>query len=94
MYAEVSTLFPGQQLCDDFLVSLDILPESLHRASSYLGSRSWSSYLRSGGKRIRILPDFLIAAHAANQADAFITRDRGFYRTHFPRLKVVDPTHP
>ncbi len=94
VYAEVCTLFPSQQLCDDFLASLDVLPESLNRASSYLASRSWSSYLQSGGKRIRILPDFLIAAHATNQADGLITRDRGFYREHFPRLKVIDPTRP
>ena len=94
VYAEVCTLFPGQQLCDDFLASLNVLTESLNKASSFLASRSWSSYLRSGGKRIRILPDFLIAAHATNQADALITRDRGFYREHFPKLKVIDPTKP
>ena len=94
VYAEVCTLFPGQKLCDEFLASLDVLPEPLNRASSWLASRSWSSYLRSGGKRIRILPDFLIAAHATNQADALITRDRGFYRTHFPKLKVINPTAP
>ena len=94
VYAEVCTLFPGQQLCDDFLASLNVVPESLNQASSFLASRSWLSYLRSGGKRTRILPDFLIAAHATNQADALVTRDRGFYRTHFPKLKVIDPTRP
>ena len=68
--------------------------ESLTPATSFLASRYWLSYLRSGGKRIRILPDFLIAAHATNQAEGLITRDRGFYREHFPRLKVIDPTRP
>ena len=93
-YAEVCTMFSQQSECDSFLNDLRIRVESLTPATSFLASRYWLSYLRSGGKRIRILPDFLIAAHATNQADALITRDRGFYREHFPRLKVIDPTRP
>jgi hypothetical protein len=26
------------------------------------------------------------------RADALITRDRGFYRAYFKRLKIVDPS--
>ena len=92
VYAEMCTLFPSQQMCDEFLDSLQLAPEHLNRASCFLASRSWAGYLRSGGKRTRILPDFLIAAHAVNQADCLITRDRGFYRSHFPKLKIIDPT--
>ena len=93
-YAEVCTLFTSQSDCDSFISDFQIRVESLTLATSFLASRYWLNYLRSGGKRIRILPDFLIAAHATNQADALITRDRGFYREHFPKLKVIDPTKP
>ena len=85
-------MFSKQSHCDSFLDELRVRVESLTPATSFLASRYWLSYLRSGGKRNRILPDFLIAAHATNQADALVTRDRGFYRTHFPKLKVIDPT--
>jgi len=46
---------------------------------------------REGG-RDRLLPDFLIGTHAWMRADRFLTRDRGFYRDYFSRLRVLDPS--
>ncbi|MBA3300874.1 MAG: type II toxin-antitoxin system VapC family toxin [Thermoleophilaceae bacterium] len=52
---------------------------------------AWRSYRDAGGPRRRILADFLIASHASVHADRLLTRDRGFYRSHFSRLEVLDP---
>jgi hypothetical protein len=52
-------------------------------------ARSWHTYRRRGGGRDRIAADFLIGGHAAVQCDRLLTRDRGFYRTHFTHLTVV-----
>ena len=41
--------------------------------------------------RQHMITDFLIGAHAKMQANRFITRDRGFYRTYFQGLKIVNP---
>jgi len=43
-------------------------------------------------KRLHVLADFLIGAHALVQADCIISRDLGVYKTYFSDLKVVDST--
>ena len=92
VYAELSIHFERQQECDAFLESSEIRVQALTREAHFLASRVWRIYRQQGGKRVRILADFLIGAHAQEQATRLLSRDRGFYQRLFPSLRLYDPT--
>jgi hypothetical protein len=59
--------------------------------SAILAGEMFRSYLQRGGKRGRVVPDFLVAAHAQIHAERLLARDRGYYRDYFTQLKLWDP---
>jgi predicted nucleic acid-binding protein len=69
--------------------SIRFLASSLE--SSLLAGETFKAHLKRGGKRGRVLADFMIAAHAYVHADRLLTRDRGYYRDYFKKLKVLEP---
>ena len=91
VYAELCVHFGKQEECDEFLNEAQARVEALSREASFLASRVWRTYRRQGGKRSRILADFLIGAHAEVQASCLLSRDRGFYRAMFPELRLAEP---
>jgi predicted nucleic acid-binding protein len=92
VYAELCIHFSAQHDCDAFLQDSQIRVEALSREAHFVASRSWRTYRLQGGKRTRILADFLIGAHAQVQATRLLARDRGFYRKLFPHLELIDPS--
>jgi hypothetical protein len=91
VYAELLSQFSTRTECDNFLSNGEIQVERLTPDASFLAGRSWRAYRSRGGSRTRILPDFLIGAHATLQASRLLTRDRGFYSGAYPDLEVVAP---
>ena len=92
VYYELAVHFRTQAQCDSFLRQTDIRVEALNRSACFLASRVWRAYRKQGGRRSRILPDFLIGAHAQVQASQLLSRDRGLYREMFPSLRLVAPS--
>jgi predicted nucleic acid-binding protein len=92
VYAEVCSQFATQKECDRFFADSVIRVEPLNREALFMASRIWRRYRKQGGSRARILPDFMVGAHAQVQANRLISRNRGFYRSMFPELAVSDPS--
>ncbi|MCC7187041.1 MAG: type II toxin-antitoxin system VapC family toxin [Acidobacteria bacterium] len=70
--------------------NLRFVPSS--QESGVLAGEMFRLYLERGGKRGRVVPDFLIAAHAQHHADRLLARDRGYYRDYFRALNLWDPS--
>jgi predicted nucleic acid-binding protein len=92
VWSETRAAFGGD---DQFLNAMQAAGVAFSPASqktATLAGLSWQKYRASGGKRPRVIADFLIGAHAAAQCDRLLTRDRGYYRQYFARLAIVNPT--
>ena len=63
------------------------------RDAALAAGAAWRTYRARGGTRARVIADFLIGAHALAHADQLLTRDRGFFKSYFRRLALVDPTN-
>jgi predicted nucleic acid-binding protein len=74
-----------------FLDDWNILYVPSSRDSSILAGEMYRAYLRRNRGAKRVLPDFLIGAHAACHAGRLLARDRGFYRDYFTDLTVIEP---
>ena len=92
VWAETVGEFDSTREAQEALDRLGVQFDLLDRAAALDAGGAWRRYREGGGTRDRLVADFLIGAHADRRADRLLTRDRGFYRTYFRRLRVLDPT--
>ena len=88
VYAELVPAVYDRPALDRALQAIGVQLSPLDTAIAWEAGMRWRRYREAGGPRQRIMTDFLIGAHALGAADAFLTRDQGFYRTYFPELSL------
>ena len=89
--AELGRYLASEQELRDFLAACQIDHDPMSMQSALEAARIMRGYARNKGLRERVAPDFLIGAHALQQADALLTTDAAFYRHYFDNLRVVMP---
>ena len=90
--AEIYPALNNEVLFEEFLSDwkLEYIPSS--KESALLAGKYFALYLSKGGPKKKIIPDFLIGAHAFSHADRLLARDRGYLREYFDELQVWDPS--
>lgn len=91
VWAELGAFFPAGDAVRDAMRRLGVEFDALSVDAAMHAGASWRKYRERGGSRDRVIADFLVGAHASAQAERLLTRDRGFYRTYFARLRLIDP---
>lgn len=89
--AEVQAMLDTSVSLMDTLATLGIRFVPTHEAAAMRAGHMNKRFRSRGGRRERVVADFLIGAHALLQCDALITRDAGFFRDYFKGLKLVVP---
>jgi predicted nucleic acid-binding protein len=86
----VAPTFVDKFLTDTGIVIEFNLDEAIWRKAAEAFAAYAQRRRRSGGSSPkRLLPDFLIAAHALLRADRLFTLDPGRYQLDFPELRLV-----
>ena len=68
-------------------LGIEFVPGS--EAAAVLAGQHFARYLERGETTGRVVPDFLIGAHAQVHADRLLARDRGYLRDYFSKLTVI-----
>jgi predicted nucleic acid-binding protein len=91
VYTELLVPGPDVAALDALLDVYNTERTQLPWACAALAAQAFALYRNRGGAKSLPLPDFYIGAHAAVSNLALLTRDRGNYKTYFPRLRILTP---
>jgi predicted nucleic acid-binding protein len=92
VWAEVRAHFQADAEFSEALKLLGIRFEAISEDAAAKAGQLWRELRKQpGASRLRVVADLLVGAHALVQSDALLTRDRGFYRSRFKGLRILEP---
>ncbi len=95
VYSEFAIRYDSIDEVDALLPEDEFRRESLPFEAAFAAAKAFGVYRRAGGPREKVLPDFLIGAHAAVRGYTILTRDSAGYASYFPMVELITPdTHP
>jgi predicted nucleic acid-binding protein len=99
VWAEVRAHFPEEAPFAEAMNILGLQFDPLKAGTAAQAGALWRAQRRAAkasgvGREGRVIADFLVGAHASLQAEGLLARDRGYFRSHFKGLRVIDPSAP
>jgi predicted nucleic acid-binding protein len=91
VYAELSVRYETIEGLDAMLREAGLINAPIPRPALFLAGKAFHRYRSAGGKRIGVLPDFFLGAHAVVSDCVLITRGAARYRTYFPGIVLIAP---
>src|SRR5438874_435789 len=91
VWAEVAPLFSDLENLRTGMARLGVAFSPLAESATFAAGQLFGRYRRRGGSRNRMIADFMIAAHALEQANGLATADDDFLAQQFPELKLLRP---
>jgi predicted nucleic acid-binding protein len=95
IFAEFSVRYKTLDEVEALLPQESFKREGFPWSAAFAAGAAFRRYRQAGGGRDRVLPDFLIGAHAVIRDYTILTRDPKGYRSYFPTVTLITPeTHP
>jgi len=92
--AELAVYFTREVELKAFLRDTGLKVDPFGLGALHAAGQAWRAYQRrnppapgADGRR-QVVADFMVGGHALVQADRLLTRDRGFYKACFPKLRI------
>ena len=94
VWAEVRAAFSNDEQFNRAIEKLGIQFDAVSNHAAAMAGLLWRQYRSRarGSARSHLIPDFLVGTHALLQTEVLLSRDRGFYRRYFTRLRLLDPS--
>ena len=93
-FAELSPFFDDHAALAVRLETFGLEFDFIQPDTAFIAGQLFADYRKAGGPRTSLIPDFLVGAHALNQADGLLATDRGYLRQYFRGLRILQPPSP
>jgi predicted nucleic acid-binding protein len=91
IWAEFSAPFADRAVFEQTVIDLNLEHQRIPADAWFIAAKVHLHYRQRGGAKQRILPDFIIGAHAKVIGAPILTRDTRPFEIYFPDVTLIMP---